>query len=97
MVDYSRHNRWKTVDDSPDFEGSVKEIITYLTGFVMRYGDNVNIYRHYSSDGVVYTIRVKYIETDEEWNKRIAFEERNEASRMKKEREEYERLKTKFG
>ena len=90
MVDYSRHNRWKTVDYSPYFEGSVKEIITYLTGFVMRYGDNVNIYREYSSDDrVVYTIRVKYIETDEEWNKRIAFEERNEASRMKKEREEY--------
>lgn len=74
-----------------DFDDkTVQELIEYLQSY------DTNATLDYSSDGVfdVWTVRE---ETDEEYNSRLAFEERNKIAQQQSKLRQYEQLKKELG
>jgi len=79
--------------------GSLKHALAEIQSLIAAYGEDATIdtYSPPYSDSEYLGVYVKREETDKEMAARIANEEENEAWRAKRDAEEYERLKKKFG
>jgi hypothetical protein len=82
---------------------SAQEMIEALQGYVDKYWlyGSVNfssgVEHYYDQEYSVVTVEFKSPETDEEYQQRLALENEKQAYNEKREREEYERLKGKYG
>ena len=81
-----------------DFDGPLDDVILYLQDFQEKY-------KHHSELRVNedpcyeggYTYDLQRLETDEEYERRLAIEAKRVIEREEREKAEYERLKLKFG
>jgi hypothetical protein len=98
-VNRGRMKVWREVTSLDlDYENITSAIAT-LERYRADYGDACHIQKveYAYEDGFYYSIMCERDETDAEMNKRIAQEEKWEAILLQNEREEFERLKVKFG
>ena len=100
MVDRTRKTiRAYTGHDVDIKYGTLKAALAEIQSLIATYGEEATIeaYTPAYSDSEYLGVYAKREETDEEMADRIYYEEENEAWRAKREAEEYERLKKKFG
>jgi hypothetical protein len=94
MDDLTRQILWKNVDYDIDLSGYIPELIEYLNKCVENYGPDIKIVRYPNYE---YSVMQRHIETDDEYNRRIAEMKKQEEKHLEKEKAEYKRLKAKFG
>jgi hypothetical protein len=95
----------KLINRSEELETycSAVETIQTLQGYVDKYERwgtvyfVASVYSRYDKEYAVTSVEFKSPETDEEYQQRLALESEKQAYNEKREREEYERLKGKYG
>ena len=81
----------------PEFDGSIDEVILRLQNLKEKYKDHsgLRISEDHCYEGG-YTYDLQRLETDEEYEQRLAKEAERVREREEREKAEYERLKAKF-
>ena len=100
MVDRTRKTiRAYTGVDVDIKYGTLKEALTEIQNLIETYGEEatIDVYCPPYSDSEYLGVYAKREETDKEMAERIKNEEQSEKWRAKRDEEEYERLKKKFG
>jgi hypothetical protein len=84
---------------SPDYRDTVLSVIESLQKFVDKHGHNcwVETKEHCYQDGDYLAVMIEDWETDEEMARRIQIEEHLHRQNEERERDEFERLRAKFG
>jgi hypothetical protein len=79
--------------------GTLKDALEKIQDLIAEYGEDAEIdtYQERYSDTEYLGVYVHRPETDEEMKRRIAEEEKWDAQQARRDREEFERLKAKFG
>ena len=85
------------IDTNLDLEGPIDEVIVRLQNIQEKYKDHagVRIEADYGYEGA-YRYNLQRLETDEEYEQRLAKEAERVREREEREKAEYERLKAKF-
>ena len=78
---------------------TLKVALEHIQYLISEYGEDAEIttYQEQWSDREYLGVYIKRLETDEEMARRIAEEKRWDAQQARRDREEFERLKAKFG
>jgi len=90
--------RYIDIENELDLEGPIGEVIARLIQLQERFGsyEDLRINEDYCNEGGC-TYDLQRLETDEEYENRLKEEEARVKLREDREREEYNRLKKKFG